>query len=176
MGSDWSIETDEEIHRAEISARTLMKLKRDAGAYLGEDITRSRPPTSMTQRQATKDAGQIVGLRSSTSFDRGCVTYGPIRAKLVFDLGGGTFDVSPAEIGEVWRSVTTTGGDDWGPGNTGQVQGTSGIDQTKDKMAMQRLREAAEKAKIELEFESTSSTYPTSPSTPTRTRCFRSSS
>lgn len=173
MGSDWSIEIDGKKYTApEISARILMKLKRDAEAYLGEDITDAVITTPAyfndAQRQATKDAGQIAGLnvlRIVNEPTAAALAYGLDKGEkeqriLVFDLGGGTFDVSLLEIGEGVVEVCATsgdnhlGGDDWDQRVVDwlvdKFKGTSDIDLTKDKMAMQRLREAAEKAKIEL--------------------------
>lgn len=173
MGSDWSIEIDGKKYTApEISARILMKLKRDAEAYLGEDITDAVITTPAyfndAQRQATKDAGQIAGLnvlRIVNEPTAAALAYGLDKGEkeqriLVFDLGGGTFDVSLLEIGEGVVEVCATsgdnhlGGDDWDQRVVDwlvdKFKGTSGIDLNKDKMAMQRLREAAEKAKIEL--------------------------
>lgn len=173
MGSDWSIEIDGKKYTApEISARILMKLKRDAEAYLGEDITDAVITTPAyfndAQRQATKDAGQIAGLnvlRIVNEPTAAALAYGLDKGEkeqriLVFDLGGGTFDVSLLEIGEGVVEVCATsgdnhlGGDDWDQRVVDwlvdKFKGTNGIDLTKDKMAMQRLREAAEKAKIEL--------------------------
>ena len=173
MGTDWSIEIDGKKYTApEISARILMKLKRDAESYLGEDITDAVITTPAyfndAQRQATKDAGQIAGLnvlRIINEPTAAALAYGLDKADkeqtiLVFDLGGGTFDVSLLEMGEGVVEVRATsgdnhlGGDDWDQRIVDwlvdKFKGTSGIDLTKDKMAMQRLREAAEKAKIEL--------------------------
>ena len=173
MGSDWSIEIDGKKYTApEISARVLMKLKRDAESYLGEDITDAVITTPAyfndAQRQATKDAGQIAGLnvlRIINEPTAAALAYGldkddKEQTILVFDLGGGTFDVSLLEMGEGVVEVRATsgdnhlGGDDWDQRIVDwlvdKFKGTSGIDLTKDKMAMQRLREAAEKAKIEL--------------------------
>src|SRR6201981_2023400 len=173
MGTDWSIEIDGKKYTAqEISARILMKLKRDAEAYLGEDITDAVITTPAyfndAQRQATKEAGQIAGLnvlRVANEPPAAALAYGLDKADkeqtiLVFDLGGGTFDVSLLEMGEGVVEVRATsgdnhlGGDDWDQRIVDwlvdKFKGTSGIDLTKDKMAMQRLREAAEKAKIEL--------------------------
>jgi molecular chaperone DnaK len=173
MGTDWSIEIDGKKYTApEISARVLMKLKRDAESYLGEDITDAVITTPAyfndAQRQATKDAGQIAGLnvlRIINEPTAAALAYGLDKADkeqtiLVFDLGGGTFDVSLLEMGEGVVEVRATsgdnhlGGDDWDQRIVDwlvdKFKGTSGIDLTKDKMAMQRLREAAEKAKIEL--------------------------
>src|SRR6202158_5950810 len=173
MGTDWSVEIDGKDYTApEISARVLMKLKRDAEAYLGEDITDAVITTPAyfndAQRQATKDAGQIAGLnvlRIVNEPTAAALAYGLDKGEkeqriLVFDLGGGTFDVSLLEIGDGVVEVRATsgdnhlGGDDWDQRVVDwlveKFKGTSGIDLTKDKMAMQRLREAAEKAKIEL--------------------------
>ena len=173
IGTDWSIEIDDKKYTAqEISARILMKLKRDAEAYLGEDITDAVITTPAyfndAQRQATKEAGQIAGLnvlRIVNEPTAAALAYGLDKGEkeqtiLVFDLGGGTFDVSLLEIGEGVVEVRATsgdnhlGGDDWDDRIVewlvDKFKGTSGIDLTKDKMAMQRLREAAEKAKIEL--------------------------
>ena len=176
-----------------------MKLKRDAEAYLGEDITDAviTVPAYFNdaQRQATKEAGQIAGLnvlRIVNEPTAAALAYGLDKGEkeqtiLVFDLGGGTFDVSLLEIGEGVVEVRATtgdnhlGGDDWDERVVDwlvdKFKGTSGIDLTKDKMAMQRLREAAEKAKIELSSRAAPrSTCPTSPSTRTRTRCSSTSS
>jgi molecular chaperone DnaK len=173
MGSDWKIEVDGKKYTAqEISARILMKLKRDAEAYLGEDITDAVITTPAyfndAQRQATKEAGQIAGmnvLRIVNEPTAAALAYGLDKGEkeqriLVFDLGGGTFDVSLLEIGEGVVEVRATsgdnhlGGDDWDDRVVNwlvdKFKGQTGIDLTKDKMAMQRLREAAEKAKIEL--------------------------
>ncbi|HME49145.1 molecular chaperone DnaK, partial [Mycobacterium sp.] len=173
MGTDWSIEIDGKKYTAqEISARILMKLKRDAESYLGEDITDAviTVPAYFNdaQRQATKEAGQIAGLnvlRIINEPTAAALAYGLDKADreqtiLVFDLGGGTFDVSLLEIGEGVVEVRATsgdnhlGGDDWDQRIVDwlvdKFKSQTGIDLTKDKMAMQRLREAAEKAKIEL--------------------------
>src|ERR1700758_613967 len=173
MGTDWSIEVDGKKYTApEISARILMKLKRDAESYLGEDITDAVITTPAyfndAQRQATKDAGQIAGLnvlRIINEPTAAALAYGLDKGDkeqriLVFDLGGGTFDVSLLEIGDGVIEVKATsgdnrlGGDDWDDKLVEhlvkQFQNQHGIDLSKDKMAMQRLREAAEKAKIEL--------------------------
>ena len=173
IGTDWSIEIDDKNYTAqEISARILMKLKRDAEAYLGEDITDAVITTPAyfndAQRQATKEAGQIAGLnvlRIVNEPTAAALAYGLDKGEkeqtiLVFDLGGGTFDVSLLEIGEGVVEVRATsgdnhlGGDDWDDRIVewlvDKFKGSGGIDLTKDKMAMQRLREAAEKAKIEL--------------------------
>jgi len=173
MGTDWSVEIDGKNYTAqEISARTLQKLKRDAEAYLGEDITDAVVTVPAyfndAQRQATKEAGQIAGLnvlRIVNEPTAAALAYGLDKGEkeqriLVFDLGGGTFDVSLLEIGDGVVEVRATsgdnhlGGDDWDQRVVDwlveKFKATSGIDLTKDKMAMQRLREAAEKAKIEL--------------------------
>ncbi|MDO5076788.1 molecular chaperone DnaK [Corynebacterium sp.] len=173
MGEDWNVGIDEKKYTPqEISARTLMKLKRDAEAYLGEEVTDAviTVPAYFedAQRQATKEAGQIAGLnvlRIINEPTAAALAYGLEKGDkeqtiLVFDLGGGTFDVSLLEIGDGVVEVRATagdnslGGDDWDQRIVDwlveKFKATSGIDLTKDKMAMQRLREAAEKAKIEL--------------------------
>ncbi|MEI7915567.1 MAG: molecular chaperone DnaK [Mycobacteriaceae bacterium] len=173
MGTDWSVEIDDKKYTAqEISARVLMKLKRDAESYLGEDITDAviTVPAYFNdaQRQATKEAGQIAGLnvlRIVNEPTAAALAYGLDKGSneqtiLVFDLGGGTFDVSLLEIGDGVVEVKATsgdnhlGGDDWDDRIVewlvDKFKASAGIDLTKDKMAMQRLREAAEKAKIEL--------------------------
>ncbi len=173
IGTDWSVEIDDKKYTAqEISARILMKLKRDAEGYLGEDITDAVITTPAyfndAQRQATKEAGQIAGLnvlRIVNEPTAAALAYGLDKGEkeqtiLVFDLGGGTFDVSLLEIGEGVVEVRATsgdnhlGGDDWDDRIVewlvDKFKASAGIDLTKDKMAMQRLREAAEKAKIEL--------------------------
>ncbi len=173
IGTDWNVEIDDKKYTPqEISARTLMKLKRDAEAYLGEEITDAviTVPAYFedAQRQATKEAGQIAGLnvlRIVNEPTAAALAYGLDKGDkeqtiLVFDLGGGTFDVSLLEIGEGVVEVRATsgdnhlGGDDWDERIVtwlvDKFKASSGIDLTKDKMAMQRLREAAEKAKIEL--------------------------
>ncbi|ATD72381.1 MULTISPECIES: molecular chaperone DnaK [Gordonia] len=170
---NWTIEIDDKKYTPqEISARTLMKLKRDAEAYLGEDVTDAviTVPAYFNdaQRQATKEAGQIAGLnvlRIVNEPTAAALAYGLDKGEkeqtiLVFDLGGGTFDVSLLEIGDGVVEVRATsgdnhlGGDDWDQRVVDwlveKFKSTSGIDLTKDKMALQRLREAAEKAKIEL--------------------------
>ncbi|MGH3684022.1 MAG: molecular chaperone DnaK [Pseudonocardiaceae bacterium] len=172
MGTDWSTTVDGKKYTSqEISARVLMKLKRDAEAYLGEDVTDAviTVPAYFedAQRQATKEAGQIAGLnvlRIVNEPTAAALAYGLDKEKdqtiLVFDLGGGTFDVSLLEIGEGVVEVRATsgdnhlGGDDWDQRVidwlVDKFRASHGIDLKKDKMAMQRLREAAEKAKIEL--------------------------
>ncbi|WP_446225194.1 molecular chaperone DnaK [Nocardia sp. IBHARD005] len=173
IGTDWNVEIDDKKYTPqEISARTLMKLKRDAEAYLGEEITDAviTVPAYFedAQRQATKEAGQIAGLnvlRIVNEPTAAALAYGLDKGDkeqtiLVFDLGGGTFDVSLLEIGEGVVEVRATsgdnhlGGDDWDERVVSwlvdKFKASSGIDLTKDKMAMQRLREASEKAKIEL--------------------------
>ncbi|WP_374611396.1 molecular chaperone DnaK [Gordonia sp. (in: high G+C Gram-positive bacteria)] len=170
---DWTVEIDDKKYTPqEISARTLMKLKRDAESYLGEDVTDAviTVPAYFNdaQRQATKEAGQIAGLnvlRIVNEPTAAALAYGLDKGEkeqtiLVFDLGGGTFDVSLLEIGDGVVEVRATsgdnhlGGDDWDQRVVDwlveKFKSTSGIDLTKDKMALQRLREAAEKAKIEL--------------------------
>ncbi|MER6123956.1 molecular chaperone DnaK [Streptomyces sp. NPDC001795] len=155
----------------ELSARVLQKLKRDAEAYLGEDVTDAviTVPAYFddSQRQATKEAGEIAGLKVLRIINEptaAALAYGLDRGEeqtvLVFDLGGGTFDVSLLEIGDGVIEVKATngdtqlGGDDWDQRIVDHLvkrfKGQYGIDLGKDKMALQRLREAAEKAKIEL--------------------------
>ncbi|MGG7102265.1 molecular chaperone DnaK [Rhodococcus sp. 24CO] len=173
IGTDWNVEIDGKKYTPqEISARTLMKLKRDAEAYLGEEITDAviTVPAYFedAQRQATKEAGQIAGLnvlRIVNEPTAAALAYGLDKGDteqtiLVFDLGGGTFDVSLLEIGDGVVEVRATsgdnhlGGDDWDERIVSwlvdKFKAQNGIDLTKDKMALQRLREAAEKAKIEL--------------------------
>ncbi|GED83782.1 molecular chaperone DnaK [Streptomyces sp. 6-11-2] len=155
----------------ELSARVLQKLKRDAEAYLGEDVTDAviTVPAYFddAQRQATKEAGEIAGLKVLRIINEptaAALAYGLDRGEeqtvLVFDLGGGTFDVSLLEIGDGVIEVKATngdthlGGDDWDQRVVEHLvkrfKGQYGVDLGKDKMAVQRLREAAEKAKIEL--------------------------
>jgi molecular chaperone DnaK len=169
----WKVTIDGKDYTAqEISARVLQKLKRDAEAYLGENVSDAviTVPAYFNdaQRQATKEAGQIAGLnvlRIVNEPTAAALAYGLDKGEkeqtiLVFDLGGGTFDVSLLEIGEGVIEVKATsgdnhlGGDDWDQRIidwlVDKFRSGHGIDLAKDKMAMQRLREAAEKAKIEL--------------------------
>lgn len=173
MGTDWTVAIDDKNYTAqEISARTLQKLKRDAEAYLGDEVTDAviTVPAYFedAQRQATKEAGQIAGLnvlRIVNEPTAAALAYGLEKGDkeqtiLVFDLGGGTFDVSLLEIGDGVVEVIATagdnelGGDDWDQRIVNwlvdKFKSSNGVDLSKDKMAMQRLREAAEKAKIEL--------------------------
>ena len=169
----WNVDIDGKKYNAqEISARILQKLKRDAEAYLGDTVTDAviTVPAYFNdaQRQATKDAGQIAGLnvlRIVNEPTAAALAYGLDRGDkdqtiLVFDLGGGTFDVSLLEIGEGIVEVKATsgdnnlGGDDWDQRVVDhlvtQFKNSNGVDLSADKVALQRLREAAEKAKIEL--------------------------
>jgi molecular chaperone DnaK len=171
--SNWSTTVDDKAYTApEISARVLMKLKRDAEAYLGDTVTDAviTVPAYFNdaQRQATKDAGQIAGLtvlRIINEPTAAALAYGLDKGEkehtiLVFDLGGGTFDVSLLEIGDGIVEVKATsgdnhlGGDDWDQCLMDHLitnfKNAHGVDLSKDKMALQRVREAAEKAKIEL--------------------------
>ena len=173
MGTNWTMDIDGKKYTPqEISARVLQKLKRDAESYLGETVTDAviTVPAYFNdaQRQATKEAGEIAGLnvlRIINEPTAAALAYGLDKADkeqtiLVFDLGGGTFDVSLLEIGDGVVEVKATngdnnlGGDDWDQALVDHLVKTfgsaNGIDLTKDKMAMQRIREAAEKAKIEL--------------------------
>ena len=173
MGTDWKISIDEkDFTSQQISAFVLQKLKRDAEAYLGEPVTDAviTVPAYFNdaQRQATKEAGEIAGMNVSRIINEptaAALAYGLDKGEteqtiLVFDLGGGTFDVSLLEIGEGVVEVKATsgdnhlGGDDWDQKVTDWIvdkfKASSGIDLTKDKMAMPRVREAAERAKIEL--------------------------
>jgi len=173
MGTDWSHTIDgKKFNPQQISAFVLQKLKRDAESYLGEPVTDAviTVPAYFNdaERQATKEAGEIAGLNVSRIVNEptaAALAYGLDKGQtdqtiLVFDLGGGTFDVSLLEIGEGVVEVKATsgdnklGGDDWDQRIVDWLaqkfkMGT-GRDLTKDKMAMQRVREAAEKAKIEL--------------------------
>src|SRR5687767_744797 len=172
MGTNWNIEIDGKKYTSqEISARTLQKLKRDAEAYLGDTVTQAVVTVPAyfddAQRQATKEAGQIAGLevlRIINEPTAAALAYGLDKETdqtiLVFDLGGGTFDVSVLDIGEGVFEVKSTsgnthlGGDDWDQRVIDwlvvEFKNAHGIDLGKDKMALQRLKEAAEKAKIEL--------------------------
>ncbi|MGW2747280.1 molecular chaperone DnaK [Streptomyces sp. NPDC001450] len=166
------------LRAQELSARVLQKLKRDAEAYLGEDVTDAviTVPAYFddAQRQATKEAGEIAGLKVLRIINEptaAALAYGLDRGEeqtvLVFDLGGGTFDVSLLEIGDGVIEVKATngdthlGGDDWDQRVVDHLvkrfKGQYGIDLGGDKMAVQRLREAAEKAKIELSSSSETS-------------------
>src|ERR671916_1461877 len=180
VGTNWSIDIDGKKYTPqEISARVLMKLKRDSEAYLGEQITDAviTVPAYFNdaQRQATKEAGEIAGfnvLRIVNEPTAAALAYGLDKGSkeqtvLVFDLGGGTFDVSLLELGEGVIEVKSTsgdnhlGGDDWDQRVIDHLvktfRGQNGIDLSNDKMALQRLREAAEKAKIELSAATTTS-------------------
>lgn len=180
MGTNWTQEIDGKDYTAqEISARTLMKLKRDAESYLGDTVSDAviTVPAyfSDAQRQATKEAGEIAGLnvlRIINEPTSAALAYGLDKGDveqtiLVFDLGGGTFDVSLLEIGDGVVEVKATsgdnnlGGDDWDSAIVdwlvSQFKNAHGVDLSKDKMAMQRLQEAAEKAKIELSSSTQSS-------------------
>ena len=172
VGTDWSIEVDGKGYTAqEISARILMKLKRDAESFLGDTVTDAviTVPAYFNdaQRTATKEAGQIAGLnvlRIINEPTAASLAYGLERKSdetiLVFDLGGGTFDVSVLEIGDGVFEVKATsgdtqlGGDDWDQAVIDWLvksfKDDHGVDLSNDRMASQRLKEAAEKAKIEL--------------------------
>jgi len=179
MGTDWSQEIDGKKYTAqEISARVLQKLKRDAESYLGESVSDAviTVPAYFNdaERQATKEAGEIAGLRVARIINEptaAALAYGLDRGKedeliLVFDLGGGTFDVSLLEVGKDAEDGFSTiqvratsgdnrlGGDDWDARVVQHlvttVKNSSGVDLSKDKIAMQRLREASEQAKKEL--------------------------
>ncbi|MCH8970791.1 MAG: molecular chaperone DnaK [Acidobacteria bacterium] len=172
MGTDWSIDIDgKDLTSQEIAARILMKLKRDAESYLGDTVTEAviTVPAYFndSQRQATKEAGQIAGLevlRIINEPTAASLAYGLDKETdhtiLVFDLGGGTFDVSVLEIGDGVFEVKATsgdtqlGGDDWDDKIIKWLVKTfkndNGVDLAQDRMALQRLKEAAEKAKIEL--------------------------
>ena len=174
IGTNWSVDIDGKKYSAqEISARTLQKLKRDAEAYLGDTVTQAviTVPAYFddAQRTATQEAGRIAGLevlRIINEPTAAALAYGLDKEAdtdetiLVFDLGGGTFDVSILEIGEGVFEVKSTngnshlGGDDWDQRVidwlVSEFKNTEGVDLSADKMALQRLKEAAEKAKIEL--------------------------
>jgi molecular chaperone DnaK len=172
MGTDWSVKIDDKAFTAQqISAFVLQKLKRDAEAYLGETVTDAviTVPAyfSDAQRQATKEAGEIAGLTVSRIVNEptaAALAYGLDKGDdqtiLVFDLGGGTFDVSLLEIGEGVVEVKATsgdnhlGGDDWDARvvewMVKKFKDNNGVDLAQDKIALQRLQESAEKAKIEL--------------------------
>ena len=178
MGTDWTTEVDGKKYTPqEISARTLMKLKHDAEAYLGEDVTEAviTVPAYFNdaERQATKEAGEIAGLKVSRIVNEptaAALAYGLDKGKedeliLVFDLGGGTFDVSLLEVGKDEDEFSTIqvrstagdnrlGGDDWDQRIidwlVDQVKQKEGVDLSKDKIAVPRLKEEAERAKKEL--------------------------
>jgi molecular chaperone DnaK len=173
MGTDWKTRIDDKDFTAQqISAFVLQKLKRDAEAYLGEPVTDAviTVPAyfSDAQRQATKEAGEIAGLNVSRIVNEptaAALAYGLDKGDheqtiLVFDLGGGTFDVSLLEIGEGVVEVKATsgdnhlGGDDWDTRivewMVKKFKDNNAVDLSQDKIALQRLQEAAEKAKIEL--------------------------
>ena len=178
MGTDWSVEIDDKKYTAqEISARILAKLKADAESYLGESVTNAviTVPAYFNdaERQATKEAGTIAGLtvdRIVNEPTAAALAYGLDKGKedeliLVFDLGGGTFDVSLLEVGKDDDGFSTIqvratngdnrlGGDDWDARIVDwlvkQVKSKDGVDLSKDKIAMQRLKDAAEQAKKEL--------------------------
>src|SRR5687768_11787014 len=173
MGTSWTVDIDGKKYTSqEISARILQKLKRDAEAFLGDTVNQAviTVPAYFddAQRTATKEAGQIAGLevlRIINEPTAAALAYGLERGEhdetvLVFDLGGGTFDVSVLEIGDGVFEVKSThgdthlGGDDWDQRVIDWLvtgfKGNYDIDLAKDNMALQRLKEAAEKAKIEL--------------------------
>jgi molecular chaperone DnaK len=172
IGTNWTIDIDGKAYSSqEISARILQKLKRDAEAYLGASVTQAviTVPAYFgdAERQATKEAGEIAGLevlRIINEPTAASLAYGLEKDQdvtiLVFDLGGGTFDVSVLELGEGVFEVKSTagnthlGGDDWDQRvidwMVAEFKNAHGVDLAADKMAVQRLKEAAEKAKIEL--------------------------
>jgi len=173
MGTNWNVDIDGKRYTPqEISARILQKLKRDAEAYLGDTVTQAVVTVPAyfddAQRTATKEAGAIAGLEvlriinepTAAALAYGLDKEGEEQTILVFDLGGGTFDVSILEIGEGVFEVKAThgdtqlGGDDWDQRViewlVKEFKNTEGVDLGKDNMALQRLKEAAEKAKIEL--------------------------
>src|ERR1700737_2207851 len=173
MGTSWTVSIDGKKYTPqEISARILQKLKRDAESYLGDTVSQAviTVPAYFddAQRTATKEAGQIAGLEvlriinepTAAALAYGLDKEGADETVLVFDLGGGTFDVSVLEIGEGVFEVKSTsgnthlGGDDWDQRVIDWLvksfKDTEGVDLGQDKMALQRLKEAAEKAKVEL--------------------------
>src|SRR5215203_5722158 len=172
IGTPWTIDIDGKQYNAqEISARILQKLKRDAEAYLGDTVTQAVVTVPAyfgdAERQATKEAGEIAGLevlRVINEPTAAALAYGLDKDHdqtiLVFDLGGGTFDVSVLDLGEGVFEVKATagnthlGGDDWDQRVmdwlVNEFKNAHGVDLSADKMAVQRLKEAAEKAKVEL--------------------------
>ena len=172
MGTDWKIDIDGKNYNSqEISARILQKLKRDAEAYLGDTVTQAVVTVPAyfgdAERQATKEAGEIAGLevlRIINEPTAAALAYGLDKDNdqtiLVFDLGGGTFDVSVLDLGEGVFEVKSTagnthlGGDDWDQRVmdwlVSEFKNAHGVDLSADKMAVQRLKEASEKAKVEL--------------------------
>src|SRR6202050_1886644 len=173
MGTSWTIDIDGKAYTPqEISARILQKLKRDAEGFFGDTVVQAviTVPAYFddAQRTATKEAGQIAGLEvlriindpAAAALAYGLDKEGADQTVLVFDLGGGTFDVSLLEIGEGVFEVKSTsgnthlGGDDWDQRVIDWLvktfKDTEGVDLSNDKMALQRLKEASEKAKIEL--------------------------
>ena len=184
MGTDWTVDIDGKKYTPqEISARILAKLKRDAEQYLGEPVTDAVVTVPAyfndAERQATKDAGEIAGLnvlRIINEPTAAALAYGLDKGKedeliLVFDLGGGTFDVSLLEVGKdddfstiqvrATSGDNRLGGDDWDQRIVDhlvtQFKATTGVDVSKDKIALQRLKEAAEQAKKELSSSTTAS-------------------